>query len=182
MSPNTILNPQTTDIDWSGIKNEIENLYFAWNTAILDLHKLNVNSNDILGFSSSLDTATNYIKNEDKQNSLLAVANLYAYLPKYMESVSNDTVKKNILQTKSYILNSYALAGQNAWQDAQKEIAKADETFRLVTTNVEFTSENSYKVNKTYVLLNELKNSVPAGDSDIFYIKYRNLLEELNEL
>ena len=83
------------------IKNEIENLYFAWNTAILDLHKLNVNSNDILGFSSSLDTATNYIKNEDKQNSLLAVANLYAYLPKYMESVSNDTVKKNILQTKS---------------------------------------------------------------------------------
>lgn len=182
MSPNTILNPQKKQIDWSGIKNEIENLYFAWNTVILDLHKLNVNSNDILAFSSSLDTATNYIKNEDKENSLIALASLYSYLPKYMETISDDTVKKDILQTKSYILNSYALSGQNDWEKVKIEITKADETFRLVATNVEFTNENSYKVNKSYVLLNELKNSISIEDRDIFFIKYRNLLEEINEL
>ena len=173
MAPNTILTPQTTDVDWGSIKNEMENLYFAWNTVILDLYKLNVSSDDILGFSNSLDVATNYIKNEDKQNSLLAIAKLYSYLPKYISP---------LIQTKSYILNSYSLVGQDEWADAQNEISKADETFRKVTTDVEFTSENSYKVNKTYVLLNELKNSMTMNDKDIFYIKYRNLLEEINEI
>jgi len=182
LAPNTILNPQTTEIDWSGIKNEMENLYFAWNTVILDLYKLNVSNDDILGFSSSLDIATNYIKNEDKENSLLAVANLYGYLPIYIEAISDDTVQRNIVLTKSYILNSYAFVGQNAWDDAQNEIAKADETFRMITTDVEYASQNSYKVNKTYVLLNELKNSMSLNDTEIFYIKYRNLLEEINEL
>ena len=157
----------------------MENLYSAWNTAILDLYKLNINSSDILGFSSNLDIATNYIKNEDQQNSLLAMATLYGYLPKYYEAVSDDTAQKNVLQTKSYILNSYALVGQDAWQEAQTEITKADEAFRLVTTDVNFVNENSYKVNKTYVLLNELKNSMAIQDKEIFYIKYRNLLEEI---
>lgn len=109
MSPNTILNPQTSEIDWNAIKNDMENLYFTWNTVILDLYKLNVNSNDILAFSNGLDTATNYIKNEDKENSLLATANLYGQLPRFLEIVSDDTVRKNIIQTKSYVLNAYAL-------------------------------------------------------------------------
>lgn len=182
MAPNTILTPQTTDIDWGSIKNDMENLYFAWNTAILDLYKLNVSSDDILGFSNSLDVATNYIKNEDKTNALLAIAKLYSYLPKYMNVISDENAKKNVMQTKSYILNGYSLVGQDAWADAQNEISKADEVFRKVTTDVEFTSENSYKVNKTYVLLNELKNSMQMNDTDIFYIKYRNLLEEINEI
>lgn len=182
MSPNTILTPQTTEIDWDSIKNDMENLYFAWNTVILDLYKLNVSSDDILGFSNSLDVATNYVKNEDKQNSLLAIARLYSYLPKYMNVISEDNAKKNIMQTKSYILNGYSLVGQDAWADAQNEISKADETFRKVTTDVDFASKNAYNVNKTYVLLNELKNSMSMNDTDIFYIKYRNLLEEINEI
>lgn len=74
------------------------------------------------------------------------------------------------------------LCGQNSWADVQTEIAKADETFRMVTTDSNFINENSYMVNKSYVLLNELKNSATLNDSEIFYIKYRNLLEEINEL
>lgn len=179
MSPNTILNPATTEIDWTGLKNEVENLYYAWNTILLDLHQLNIDRNAILSFSSDLDKATKYIKNEDKVNSLLAVANLYGYLPKYLESVSDDTSKKNITKTKSLILNAYSLVETGDWGAIKGEIAKADETFRLVTTDANFVSSNSYRVNKTYVLLNELKNSLNLQDNQIFYIKYRNLMEEI---
>lgn len=179
MSPNTILNPTTTEIDWNGLKNEIENLYYAWNTILLDLYQLNVDNNAILGFSSDLDKATNYIKNEDKANSLLAVANLYGYLPQYLDSISDDSAKKNVIKTKSSILNAYSLVETGDWEAVKKEITKADDTFRLVTTDANFVSSHSYQVNKTYVLLNELKNSLGLEDKDIFYIKYRNLLEEM---
>ena len=62
-----------------------------------------------MSFSNDLDKATSYVKNEDKANSILAVAKLYSYLPKYMENISVDNVTKNITSTQSYIINGYSL-------------------------------------------------------------------------
>ena len=59
---------------------------------------------------------------------------------------------------------------------------KALDSFQSVISDVDFVSQNSNKVNKTYVALNELKNSTNMKDRDIFLIKYVNALEELNEL
>ena len=180
MSPNTILNPTTDTIDWAGLKNEIENVYYAWNTILLDLHQLGISNDEIYGFSSALDKVTTYIKNEDKLNTLIAIADLYSYLPKYLEIISQDNVKKNIIKTKSFILNAYSLVETNDWDSVREEITKADEAFHQVTTDINFVTSNSYQINKTYVLINELKNSLGLEDKDIFYIKYRNLLEEIN--
>lgn len=109
MAPNTILNPTQTEVDWTIIKTDIENLHETWNTVVVDLYKMNINNDDILTFGSTLDNTTVYIKNEDKQNSLLSIAKLYGYLPKYSESISNNNIQKNILQTRSYIINAYSL-------------------------------------------------------------------------
>lgn len=62
------------------------------------------------------------------------------------------------------------------------EIDKALEAYRLVSSDAKYISEKSYQINKIYVLLNELKNSLEQKDKDIFYIKYRNLMEELTEI
>lgn len=182
MSPNTILNPISKEINWSEIKNQIENLYYSWNTVILDLYELNVNNDDILGFSSDFDIATTYIKNEDKANSILAIANLYKYLPKYAETIEKDGEYKNILKIKSFILNAYAFVDAEFWTAVSEEVDKALETYKYIMNDTKYISENSYAVNKVYVLLNELKNSVSQKDIEIFYIKYRNLMEELVEL
>ena len=80
MSYNSILNPATKDIDWATLKSDMENIYYAWNTILLDLYKLNIANDKILDFSSDLDRATVYIKDEDKKNSILALAKLYEYL------------------------------------------------------------------------------------------------------
>ncbi len=182
MSPNTILNPVTSNIDWAGIKNDIENVYYSWNTILLDMYQLNANKDDILGFSSSLNTATSYIENQDKSNSILAMANLYGYLPKFAEEVLEDKAYNSVYKTKSFILNAYSLIEIDDWQMVKEEIDKANDAFKSVTTNVEFVSKNSYRVNKTYVLLNEIKNSLNTSDKSIFYIQYRNLMEEICEL
>lgn len=68
------------------------------------------------------------------------------------------------------------------WDGITKEIDKALTSFQKVITDMEFVSKNSNKVNKTYVALNELKNSVNSKEREIFLIKYVNALEELNEM
>ena len=35
------------------------------------------------------------------------------------------------------------------------------------------------QISKIYVLLNELNNTIENQDKDLFYIKYRNSMEEL---
>ena len=182
MSPNTILNPVTTKIDWPGIKNEIENIYYSWNTILLDLYELDVSNEEILNFSKDLDLATTYIKKEDKVNSLLAMANLYKYLFKYAEKISNNEIYIDIIKTRSYILNAYSLIDTGDWNAVNEEINKAVDTYRLLANDTSFISDNNYSSNKVYVLLNELKNSLVLEDKEIFYIKYKNLLEEMVEL
>ena len=182
MSPNTILNPVESQIDWAGIKNEIENIYYSWNTVLLDLYELDIDNDAILGLSRDLDVATTYIKKEDKVGSLLAMANLYKYLPQFAEKVSEEQVYRNIFKTRYFILNAYSLVETGNWSSVSGEIDKALEAFKLVTSDANFISQNAYNSNKVYVLLNELKNSLELQDKEIFYIKYRNLMEEIREL
>ena len=182
MSPNTILSPATTVVDWDFIKGKVENIYSTWATIIIDLYSLNISNDDILGFSESLDIVTKYVKDEDRENSLLAMANLYGYLPKYIEELSTSNAEKNIFKTKSFLLNAYSMVGQDLWEEIRLEIDKAEQSFQIITTDIDFAYERSYRINKAYVLLNELKQSLSSEDKEIFYIKYKNLLEELDEL
>ena len=49
-------------------------------------------------------------------------------------------------------------------------------------SDLDYTKDKTYKTNKVYVLLNELANSLVEKDSDLFYIKYKNFMEAINEL
>ena len=182
MSYNSILNPATKDIDWATLKSDMENIYYSWNTILLDLYKLNIANDRILEFSSNLDRATVYIKNEDKKNSILAIAKLYEYLPYYSEQILEDNAEKNIIRAKSFIINAYSFVEIPDWDNIKGELNKAIESFKIVTTDANFIIDNSYKVNKCYVLLNELNNSANMKDKEIFFIKYKNLMEELSML
>ena len=48
--------------------------------------------------------------------------------------------------------------------------------------DIEYLKNKEYKVNKTYILIKELQNSISYKDKKLFYLKYRNLIESLNNL
>jgi hypothetical protein len=170
------------NIDWNIVREEIKIIYYSWNTIILDLYSLNIESEDILAFSSFLDVLTGYVNKEDRINSLLSATQLYRYLPVYLETISKDSAKKIVFTTKSYLFNGYSLVEQEKWNDIKIELEKAEQSFMPLTTDIEFINMKSYRINKTFVALKELKSSINRQDKQIFYIKYNNLLKELNEL
>lgn len=43
-------------------------------------------------------------------------------------------------------------------------------------------SRKQYNISKGYVMLNELKSATVLQDSAVFLIKYKNLLEEMNNI
>lgn len=167
------------DANWESLKAEIEILYSSWNTIILDLYKVNINSEDILKFSSVLDKATMDIREENKEKALATLSELYSYIPIYMESYSNDNKEINIQKTKSNIMRAYSLVNSKNWNEVNAQLINAENSYLNVLNS---NTTEDYSINKGYILLKELQNSVAEKDEDIFYIKYKNLIEKLNNI
>lgn len=178
MTQNTI---NTDEIDWRNLESEISNLYKSWSEIIIDLNKVNGNNENILKFSNDLDETTKYIKAQDKVNSLSMVAKLYSYLPQFMELYEKDGRKIAFMQTKTNIIRAYSIIEQEKWEEIKKEISSSINSFNTILNDVN-NNKNQYNINKTYVLLNEFNNSIDTNDKEILYIKYRNLIQEIEYL
>ncbi len=182
IEPKTVLSSNENDVNWEIIKNEINEINESWVIIILDLTYLNVNNNDILSFSSSINETILSIKDENKTETLKNAAKLYSFIPKFEEQISEKYSLKNIKQTKSYLINAYSLVEQANWTEIDANIQNAEINFKNLINDFEFIKNKEYKVNKSYVLLKELQNSLQYKDKKLFYIKYKNLLESINVL
>ena len=174
-----ILLTDFSNVDWKYIKGEVESIYVLWSTLIIDLHELNVNNDDILNFSNSLDQVTISIKQENKLSSTNNLANLYSYIPAYVEQISKDENEKNVYYTKNCIINTYALIEQDNWTEMKNQTATAIEFFSKIMNDIGNGEKQNSKMMKIYVLLNELYSSMDLKDKELYYIKYRNTMEEL---
>lgn len=173
---------QDKNTDWKLLKANIEKLYSAWSTITLDLYKLNVNNQSILGFNKDLDAATKAIKDENKQDTLNAIAKMYSYIPTYsIETAKQDQIS-NVYSTKMNILNACVQIELGNYNEAKKELENAEQSFLPIINNMNSNENNETNVNKVYILIKDLQNSLDNIDKDIFYIKYKNLIEQLNIL
>lgn len=179
LKSNSILINNNDQIDWEYLKNDIELINLEWSNMIIDLHQLNIKNEDILNFSNILDQTIINIKEENKDNSLVNLANLYAYLPNYLKQFSDNQEQISITYIKSNILNSYALVEQNRWDEVKTEITTAIENVTTMMNSVNTSINMQNKISRIYVMLNELNNTINLKDKDLYYIKYKNLMEEL---
>ncbi len=182
MEAGSILESDENDIDWKSIKNDIEILNEAWSVIILDLSNFNINNSDILDFSSTLDDCILSIKDENKSDTLRNVSKLYSFIPNFERGISASNSAQNIKQVKSYIINAYAQVDKGEWANIESNISDAEKTFNNLTNDMDYMKDKEYKVNKTYVLMKELQNSLSYKDKKLFYLKYKNLMESISTL
>lgn len=173
---------ENSDINWENLKNEVEILYSAIPSLTIDLYKININKEKITNFNQEYDNLMKAIKEENKQNALDALANLYNYLPDFIENSTDDTNKKILIRTKNNIFKAYSLLDKNDWNAITENVNLANQEFTKILTNSQSSNKNQYIINKAYVQINELQNSTQTKEKEIFLIKYKNLLEELENI
>ena len=85
--------------------------------------------------------------------------------------------------TKNNIFRAYSILDKEEWNTISENINNATQEFtKLVTDVSNKESGNQYNINKTYIIINELQNAVTLKDKEVFLIKYKNLLEELQNM
>lgn len=179
MNYSSILVNPSKQIDWDDIKKETEKMYQTWNTVLIDLNSLNINQDNLLKYSTVLDNLTKAVQKEDKKNTLYRLADLYGLLVTYSKEYSNDNEQIVLLDVRSNILYAYALIEDGKWQEMQDYIKKAQNVYNNMMNSALQNNENITNINKAYVLLNEIYKSTDTEDKNIFYINYKNLMQEL---
>lgn len=170
------------EINWNSVKSEIENIYISLPAITMDLYQLNVNQEDVLGFNTEYDKLTAVAKDEKKEETLLQLTKLYEYLPKFLRSMSQGELYVTLIETKANVLKGYAkLDGQN-WQEISTDIKSAIDSYSRLLTSTEIEASKQYNVSKTYIMLNELQKAVTLQDTSVFLIKYKNLIQEINNI
>lgn len=169
-------------INWNYIKDEAEKLQSSLSIMTLDLYEISLNNADILNFNKEYDNLLIQIKNENKEETLKQLNILYSYIPKFIRNCNTDDQYRIIINTKLNIFNAYSILDGDDWSKISKNIQVANETFSKLLTDVNLKNKNQSSINRCYILINGLQNSVETKDKEIFLIKYRNLLEELNNL
>ena len=170
------------DIDWTACKNEVELIYTSISTITLDLYKQNVTQEDILNFNKELDNLTTSLQQENKQTALDNLIKIYEYIPKFAQNVSDDILYKTVLETKLHVFKAYGKLDTKDWGTMSTNLTDAINVYSSLLTNTGIETGKQSSINKGYVMLNELKNAVDLQNDSIFLIKYKNLLEEINNL
>lgn len=174
---------QDSEINWKQIKNDVENLYTPLYNMTLDLYQTNANQQDIINFNKEYDNLTKAVKNEDKELTFSELSILYSYLPKFISNCTEDTKEVIIAKTKDDILKAYSLLEKEQWATIAESINLAAQEFTKLVTDINGDEKtNQYNINKAYIMINEMQNAVLLKDKQIFLIKYKNVLEELENI
>ena len=180
MTSNNILN-NNQEINWNSIASKIENLYTSWTTIANDLKEIGFAQEQIDNFSTLMDTMTINIKNKDKNATLESVINMYEYLPNFEEKNQN-TQLKYILDCKYSLLRCYQLADLEQWEQFNNSVI----TLKMNISNIisqKDKYENKYSsIQNASTIINEISNEKNTKNREVFFIKYKNLMQELDSI
>lgn len=171
------------EINWEQIKKDVEKIYTSLYSTTLDLYQTSVNQQDIVNFNKEYDNLTKAVKEENKDETLIELVKLYDYIPKFIENCTDDEKEKIVIKTKNDLFKAYSILDKENWNEISDNVNNSTQEFTKLVTNIN-TKEigKQYNINKIYVIINELQNAITLKDKDIFLIKYKNLLEELQNI
>ena len=173
---------QNNDIEWEEIQKDVQNIYTIWPTISLDLAKVGINNNDMLRFNNILDDIAIEAKNNNKETCLENLTNMYALISDFKNYSSESEINKNVMNTKSSILKSYYFVNIDNWEEASKNLKMASDIFTSVVTEKDNYQNKDLNINRANILLQDLKNSINKNDKQVFFVRYKNLLQELNDI
>ena len=122
----SILTRDKNDIDWKYINTTLEEVNSSWAIINLDLKSNGVKDESLSSFGSNMDMLLKYTSAQDKQNSLISLANLYSLIPDYESNLQNESRDVELKYLKSSVISSYALLDTDRWADIYLMINDAE--------------------------------------------------------
>lgn len=165
-------------LDWKNISKEVKEINISTDTIIQDLSEVDISNEDILALRNEVNSVIISTGNEDEYNLFQKLSYLYSLLPNYLEKYSDNKNKIDDMKLKSLVLSGFVQANFLDWKTAKETMTLAEAKYNEMMNNVDYMKENSNKLNKIYVLLEELKNAIELEEVELTKVKFVNLIEK----
>ncbi|MBP3502327.1 MAG: hypothetical protein J6K42_02460 [Clostridia bacterium] len=157
--------------NWEDIKSNIENLYISWATIQSDINtKAIVSDEKLVEITNGFDNLLIYATEQNEVKFIKESVIIYNNIIEIAERINYDKNKLYALKAKKKIYESYYNVLEENWDVAKNNIELANEYLQSVD-NVQ---------NKDKILLKNLLYSLEQKDKKIFFIKYSDIINELN--
>ena len=177
---NSLLEAAGGNIDWNNIEYIYENIFTSIPIMTLDLEKKNVDSNLISNLNIALNGIAQSIIGQDKNSCMINYYNLYAYLNEIVKDVVEDDYTVNYYGTITNVLNAYALSNQeNKFKEMEESINKAINQFTNILKDGSIEYNKKQNIKKIDLKLKQTKDSIKLSDKNIFYLQYKNVMQDL---
>ena len=171
----SILTRDKNDIDWKYINTTLEEVNSSWAIINLDLKSNGVKDESLSSFGSNMDMLLKYTSAQDKQNSLISLANLYSLIPDYESNLQNESRDVELKYLKSSVISSYALLDTDRWADIYLMINDAE----MNMSKLMGITNNSIGMQKIELELKEYIKSINDKDINLCYMKYYYLIKDI---
>jgi len=188
---------QNSEPDWNQIKNDVEKIYTILYSITVDLHQTVDNKENIAKFTNEYDKLVKAVKEENKQETLKELSELYNFLAGFIDDFSTHKKDGIVIKTKNDVFKAYSILDNEDWESVTDSINSATQNFARISVDVKDLNNkdtgkskgknddqniSKYNVNKAYMMIEELQNAINLKEKEIFLIKYKNLLEELENV
>lgn len=166
-------------IQWDSIEKDTKKISDTLDTILVDFSEYDISNEELLNFRNNVDNLNILVANKEESNLLIVTSEIYKQLPSFLEKYSQDYNKINLLKLKSLVLESIAYSNISDWENAKNTINIAEDKYNEMMNDTNFIKEYSYDINKIYVLLEEIKNSINLEELKLTKIKYINFIEKI---
>lgn len=173
---------EDSDIKWDEIKTKLELINNSWAIISLDLKEEKVADKDILAFNALLNKTIISVNNENKEETLENISNLYSYIPGFMVDIQGKNYNIIMKKTKNELLKAYVDVSKEKWESVYNYVNNAQNHFNTMLDNREEIKNKEFKITKIQNLIQILKESVEAKDTKVFLLHYKLLIENMNTM
>ena len=107
------------------------------------------------------------------------VINLYSFLPKFVDKFAEEK-EVNVIYSKYNWLICYKYAASEDWEQLRNSITDLKMSFSNVVNKKDEYSGKNVNIESASVIINDMEDSSEIEEKDVFFLKYKSLMEELN--
>lgn len=166
-------------IDWDKVLEDGENINSELDNLMLDLSKLNLANEEIRNLSIYTNNVLRAISEKNEIRLLNELTNLYQTIPVYLNLYEKDKNKIKQKELKSLILKSFNYAVNGDWVNSKNETLNVENKYNEMISDSSYIEENSYNINKLYILIQEYKTAIDSNNLEMVRIKFIPLVSEI---
>lgn len=168
------------EIKWEQILADTENLDLELDNLIIDLSNFEISNEQIGSLSLNINNALVEVNNKNVLGIINALKETYKLIPEYLKVYNSED--KNLInkkELKTLILESYNSALNEDWETATNFIIEAENKYTEMMGDNNYIKENTYNINKIYILVQEYKTAVNSNNIELLKLKFINLIGEI---